>query len=263
MSGELRTNKQGRDLIRSFENVGLTARRDDHGCWRIGYGHTERVSEGLSISQAQADSLFRLDLERVEGGVRRALRAPVNRNEFSAMVSLAYDVGMTVFEASPVLHHINDGDRKAAVDALIRMTPGDAAQEHKVGSPSAKRRTAEASLFMTLPPLDAVDAPVADRLERAARKLAHPGPHRPPKPLLNAARIGVLPWLGIGILFSGLAVVREVAEIADIGNLDNAVLNGLIDAFVLWPRAAHLAMAFVVFLAVCWTSFVVLRHLKD
>ncbi|MGF1455947.1 MAG: lysozyme [Alphaproteobacteria bacterium] len=263
MSGELRTNKQGRDLIRTYENVGLSARQDTHGCWRIGYGHTERVSEGLTISQAQADSLFRLDLERVEGGVRRSLRGPVNRNEFSALVSFAYDVGMGAFEASPVVKYINAGDRKATVDALIRMTPGDPAQEHKIGSPSAKRRAAEASLFMTVPPLDAIDAPVADRLERAARKLAHPGPHRTPKPLLNAARVGVLPWLGIGVLFSGLAVVREVAEIADIGNLDHALLNGLIDALVLWPRAAHLAMAFIVFLAVCWTSFVVLRHLKD
>ncbi len=263
MSMDLRTNKQGRDLIRSFENVGLTAVKDDHGCWVVGFGHSERVHEGLSISQEQADGLFRLDLERVEGAVRRVLHTPVNRNEFSALVSIAYDVGLTAFEASDVLYHVNAGNQKAAGDAILRMIPGDVTQAYEAGSGIAKRRTAEASLFASPPPLEVTDAPVSNKLERAARKLAHPGPMRTVRPWVNASRLRVLPALALAVLLSGFAVVREAAVIADLGNLDSPLLSGLIDTIILWPRTAHLLMALLVFAGVAYASFVVLRALKD
>ena len=52
------TSQAGIDLIKSFEDCRLTAYQDSVGVWTIGYGHTNGVYAGMTITQAQAEEFL-------------------------------------------------------------------------------------------------------------------------------------------------------------------------------------------------------------
>jgi len=95
----MKTNKKGIDLIEEFESCHLEAYKIGDDPWTIGWGATtyedgSRVKKGDSISQERADALFIHHLERFEKLVMDALGNTVlNPNQFSALVSIMYNVG--------------------------------------------------------------------------------------------------------------------------------------------------------------------------
>ena len=89
----MKINDEGLKLIKSFEGCRLKAYRDAVGVWTIGWGHTAGVKEGQYITQAQADLLLLSDLAKFEDAVER-LGMNFNENEFSALVSFAYNCGV-------------------------------------------------------------------------------------------------------------------------------------------------------------------------
>src|SRR5688572_27511716 len=116
----METSQRGVDLIKSFEGLRLRAYRDAVGILTIGYGHTGRdVTEGLAIGQAWAEELLRGDLMRFEDGVRKHAGA-ATQNQFDAMVSLAFNVGVTAFANSTLVHRHRAGDHRAAADEFLR-----------------------------------------------------------------------------------------------------------------------------------------------
>lgn len=60
--------------------------------WTIGYGHTQCVTEGMSISQKQADEYLKADLAKYEKYVEDT-KLVLNENQFSALVSFTYNCG--------------------------------------------------------------------------------------------------------------------------------------------------------------------------
>lgn len=95
----MRTNENGKNLIKSFESCRLNAYKDATGTLTIGWGHTGSVDGtpiylGMSISQQKADELFDSDLERFENHVNGYHdKYNFTSNEFSALVSFAYNIG--------------------------------------------------------------------------------------------------------------------------------------------------------------------------
>lgn len=95
----MKTNENGKNLIKSFESCRLNAYKDATGTLTIGWGHTGTIDgipiyEGLTISQQKADELFDMDLERFENHVNGYHdKYNFTSNEFSALVSFAYNVG--------------------------------------------------------------------------------------------------------------------------------------------------------------------------
>lgn len=95
----MKTNENGKNLIKSFESCRLTAYKDATGTMTIGWGHTGSIDgipiyDGLTISQQKADELFDMDLERFENHVNGYHdKYNFTGNEFSALVSFAYNVG--------------------------------------------------------------------------------------------------------------------------------------------------------------------------
>lgn len=98
-SERMKTNENGKNLIKSFESCRLNAYKDVTGTLTIGWGHTGTIDgipiyEGLTISQQKADELFDMDLERFENHVNGYHdKYNFTSNEFSALVSFAYNVG--------------------------------------------------------------------------------------------------------------------------------------------------------------------------
>src|SRR3954453_14632449 len=89
------------ELIKRNEGCELTAYQDSVGVWTIGYGHTgPDVSASLRITQERAEELLRQDLEKFQDGVDDAITADTGDNQFGAMVSLAFNIGLGNFRKS-------------------------------------------------------------------------------------------------------------------------------------------------------------------
>lgn len=63
-----------------------------------------------------ANKLFYRDVKIFADGVRRDVKVPINNNQFSALVSLAYNIGQTNFRASTLLRKLNRGDYQGCAD---------------------------------------------------------------------------------------------------------------------------------------------------
>ena len=88
----MKINNAGIKLIKSFEGCRLKAYQDSAGVWTIGWGHTGNVKAGQIITQAKADEYLMKDIAKFEKAVN-ALGIDFNENQFSALVSFAYNCG--------------------------------------------------------------------------------------------------------------------------------------------------------------------------
>lgn len=139
-------NDKGLSLIKSFEGLQLMAYRDLAGVWTIGYGHTgSDVSPTQKISLEQANMLLLNDLDMFEHGVSKFVTVPVNDNQFSALVSFVYNIGLGSFEKSTLLKLLNLKQYEPSAEQFLRWD--------KVGGKEIpgllRRREAERKLFLS------------------------------------------------------------------------------------------------------------------
>lgn len=136
-------NAAGLQIIKDSEGLRLEP-YSAGGYSYIGYGHQIKPGESFtSISAAEAEDILRADLAYFEEGVRNLLTRPANENEFSAMVSLAYNKGLGGFSTTGVLKHFNAGDKHKAADDFRNHTGRDGPVPHLV-----ERRERERMLFL-------------------------------------------------------------------------------------------------------------------
>lgn len=142
----MKISEAGLSLIKSFEGCKLTAYLDAVGIWTIGYGHTgPNVHRGLTITQKQADEILAQDVRRFELGVVNNVKVSLNQNEFDALVSFAFNVGVNALKGSTLLRLLNDGaDRSIVAAEFLRWNKGDG----KVLEGLTRRRQAEKALFL-------------------------------------------------------------------------------------------------------------------
>ena len=163
----MQINQTGLDLIKRFEGLRLEAYQDAVGIWTIGYGHTETARPGMVITEAEAEALLRQDLDRFEAGVSSLVKVPINENEFSALVSLSFNIGTAALARSTTLKRLNRDDRAGAAEAMLwwnKVRQGDAFVELRG---LTRRRAAEKALFLD-PVADAVAPVTADTPEDPA-----------------------------------------------------------------------------------------------
>ncbi len=93
-------NQAGRDLIKSFEACRFLAYPDPGTGgkpWTIGWGHTgPEVKPGLFWSERKCEEVFQKDCDNVVRQINVYLGLPenINENQFAAMVSFAYNLGI-------------------------------------------------------------------------------------------------------------------------------------------------------------------------
>lgn len=205
----MRTSASGRAAITRHEGLRLTAYPDPATGgepWTIGVGHTSRagppkVTKGMKITRAQADEILSRDLATFEAAVSKAVKVPLNQNEFDALVSLAFNIGAGAFAKSTLVKKLNAGDRAGAATAFLSWNKAAG----KVMKGLTKRREDERRLF-----LSRADAPKAPAEPVEPPKPATPIPV-PPEPtttptppagrakgiwaLIIAALLGAWLWL--------------------------------------------------------------------
>jgi lysozyme len=143
----MKINTDGLNLIKEFEGCSLDAYLCPSGVPTIGYGHTGSVRLGSSITQVEADRLLKEDLAYFEQAVSdwaQRNNLVLSSNEFSACVSLAFNIGAGGFIGSTVASKLRDGDKSAAANAFLMWNKADG-----VVLPGLdRRRRAERDLFL-------------------------------------------------------------------------------------------------------------------
>ncbi len=130
-------------LIKRWEGCELAAYKCPAGVWTIGYGHTGDVKPGTVINEHQAEVILRYDLEKFEEGVSELMvGVPLSENEFSALVSFAFNVGLNALATSTLRKKISRGI-EGAENELLKWTRAGG----KVLPGLVSRREAERSLY--------------------------------------------------------------------------------------------------------------------
>lgn len=106
-------------LLEAFEVFRPTAYKDIRGVWTIGYGHTEGVREGDTCTMAQAEAWLGQDTMRAAIAVNKHVTVPLTQNQFDALVSLTFNIGVTAFEESTLLRKLNDKDYAGAAEEFL------------------------------------------------------------------------------------------------------------------------------------------------
>ena len=135
----------GRALIESFEELRLSAYLDQRGIPTIGYGHTAGVKMGDTCTEEQADAWLEEDAQTATSGVEKSLQVSCNQNQFDALTSFTFNVGVGAEAHSTLAKLMNAGDIQGTADQFLVW-------DHVNGVPNAgllRRRQAERTLFLS------------------------------------------------------------------------------------------------------------------
>ena len=135
-------------LIKRFEGFRAKAAELEDGRWTIGYGHTKTARAGTEIAEADAEALLLYDLINVAHAVNEWTFAPLNQNQFDALVSFAFNIGLENFRRSTTLRRINEGRMLEAALAMELWRRADFEGERIVVDALVRRRSYEKSLFL-------------------------------------------------------------------------------------------------------------------
>lgn len=151
----MKTSPKGVRLICEFEGFRSNAYLDPVGIPTIGYGFIEGVSLGDTMTQYEAQQRMGRELVKYERGVMQACKIAPNQNQFSALVSFAWNVGVAGMAGSSVIKAHNRGDKQAAARAYSLWNKAGG----RVFAGLTRRRAAEAALYLE-PVSDDVSDPV-------------------------------------------------------------------------------------------------------
>lgn len=160
----MKINELGLGLIKKWEGLRLRAYKDTVGVLTIGYGSTfPKVTADQVISEAEANSRLQTDLAYFEQAVTQMVAVPLNSNQFSALVSLAFNVGPGNLKGKGLINKLNSGDYEGAANSFPKYD--NAGGKEDMGL--YRRRLDEKALFLT--PVDS--GPSQDPLDKAAQTL--------------------------------------------------------------------------------------------
>lgn len=145
----MQINKEGIDLIKKFEGCRLKAYKCPAGIWTIGYGNTfyedgMKVKEGDVITQERAESLAAFVITQFAVTIAPFIKQPLTDNQFSACVSLSYNIGQGNFKKSSVFKKLNVNPNDPTIADSFRLWNKGGGQ---VLPGLVKRREAEIALY--------------------------------------------------------------------------------------------------------------------
>ena len=139
------------DTIQQFEGLKLKAYKDSVGIWTVGFGNIfnldtgNPIKEGDEISLETAERWLKIEVDNLQAKMRKVITVPLNDNQWTALTSLAYNIGFGAFKRSTLLRLLNAGASKEEVaKQFLRW--------NKAGGKEIKgltnRRKAESNLYL-------------------------------------------------------------------------------------------------------------------
>ena len=131
------------NLVKFFEGFEAKAYLCPANVWTIGYGRTRNVKEGDMINELQAERDLLEELEEFGHQVLNTVQVPLKQNEFDALTSWTYNLGVGNLQSSTLLKKLNSGDKNSVPSEMLRWNKAAG----KVLAGLTRRREAEAKLW--------------------------------------------------------------------------------------------------------------------
>ena len=147
----MKVSSKGLELIKEFEGFSSVAYLCSAKKATIGYGNTfwedgTPVKIGDQISKERAETLLKHVVDNFSVAVEVDIKIEVTQNQFDALVSLAYNIGLGAFKNSTLLRQLNRGNFVDASQEFLRWDKSN-------GKPLlglTRRREREKLLFESL-----------------------------------------------------------------------------------------------------------------
>lgn len=141
-------DQTGLNSIKQWEGLRTKAYQDTGGVWTIGYGHTAAAGlpkpyKDLKITEEKAEEILINDLALYEKAVETSVTVKLSDNQFSALVSFCYNIGISAFKKSTLLKKLNKGDYSAVPSELMKWVNDGGKRVQGL----VNRRSAEAGLW--------------------------------------------------------------------------------------------------------------------
>jgi lysozyme len=86
----------------------------------IGFGTTEGVKHGDTITPPQAVKRALKDVQKFEGAIKQCVKVPLHQYEYDVFVSLSYNIGTGAFCSSTLVRKLNEQDYSGACAEISR-----------------------------------------------------------------------------------------------------------------------------------------------
>ncbi|KAJ2081157.1 hypothetical protein H4R24_002540 [Coemansia sp. RSA 988] len=140
-------------LIKEYEGFAQNPKSDSDGQYTIGYGHIceeddcSDITSTLPLTEKDAEELLEKDIVPAAECLDSSIDSSVtlNKNQWGALVSWAYDVGCESVSSSTLVSQLNDGQDPN--DVAMKELPNWNKKDGKVLPHLTLRRNAELRLF--------------------------------------------------------------------------------------------------------------------
>jgi lysozyme len=161
----VKASKELFKMLKHHEGVRYKPYQCPAKLWTIGVGHVmypeqakiPSTPEGMATrkayplkpqdnrkwSEEEVDSILAKDVVRFERGVTRYLPIRLSQNEFDALVSFSFNLGLGVLQRSTIRQALLRGDKTTAIQSLLKYNKAGG----KVLKGLDNRRKDEAALF--------------------------------------------------------------------------------------------------------------------
>lgn len=142
----------GLALIKDFEGVRYKPYRDPVGIATVCYGHTGKDVDaalilGTVYTPAQCDAILVEDIRVHRAGLNKCVRVTLNENQWDALTSFAFNLGVAKACGSTLVRYVNAGRFYSASLEFPKWNKAGGTVLRGL----SRRREAERALFVTPP----------------------------------------------------------------------------------------------------------------
>lgn len=92
------------------------------GVWTNGFGNTEGVIKGKRINFIQALGDLNNKIKSIESEINRTVHVPLTQNQYDALVSFIYNIGVGAWRSSTLLKKLNEGKYQEASEEFTKWS---------------------------------------------------------------------------------------------------------------------------------------------
>lgn len=145
MNDHLHASSNCTDIIKPREKFSSTWYLCPARKWTIAWGHVRLKGDNFEFAdEAKGEELLLQDCLIAENCIKKNVTVALNQNQFDALVSLVFNIGIKAFRDSTMLFLINRGHFNLAADQFDRWIHGGG----RVLKGLVKRRAQEKALFL-------------------------------------------------------------------------------------------------------------------
>lgn len=145
----MKISEKGIQLIKKWESFVPNQYLCPAGLKTIGYGHVILDEEKFSdkISEKEAEELLRKDCEKFETAFKK-YNLSVSQNQFDALISFMFNIGVNAFSNSTLLKKIKHKDYHSAAQEFLRWNKTTIKGKKTILKGLTSRRIDERNMFL-------------------------------------------------------------------------------------------------------------------